>query len=66
MLQLLWLFQTTLVPPQAPEGDVKSGILELFIIKYRYNYLNFISSSGLFNVINFIFPLDNELNANYI
>jgi len=54
------------VLPQAPEGDVKSGILELFIIKYRYNHLNFIPASGLFNAFNFIFPLANELNENYI
>ena len=53
------------MPPQAPEGDVKSGILELFIIKYRYNHLNSKLASSFECEFNFTFPLANELNANF-
>jgi len=33
------LFLTCAAPSPLANGDVKSGIIDLFIIKYRYNHL---------------------------
>jgi len=52
--------------PQAPKGDVKSGILELLILKQRYNHLKLIPAYSLEEEINFTIPFANILRASSI
>jgi len=47
-------------------GDVKSGILEILILKQRYNHLKLIPAYSLDEEISFTIPFANRIRASSI